>query len=224
MSSACRAERLWRRSFRRQIEIVVNDLTPRQRRASSAAVAARSMRASWLAGFRRARRPGGRHARLEGRGGRGILKCQSGWRQPRRPARPRYPRSAVLSCSPRRLWRTRVRMAWLVLISYAAWFAASLLTQHHTPRFERLVQHLDPLRLCPTWHLFRTPPLHAAAAWRDQMHDGTCTAWRTVHMAVPSTWLALLWRPSAPVPPPRAGPTSATPRPPAPLATSLLAP
>ena len=100
----------------------------------------------------------GRHARLEGRGGRGILKSQSGWRPPRRPARPRYPRSAVLSCRPRRLWRTGVRMAWLVLISYAAWFAASLLTQHHTPRLKRLVQRLDPLRLCPTWHLFRTPP------------------------------------------------------------------
>jgi hypothetical protein len=90
-----------------------------------------------------------------------------------------------------------VRITWFVLFAYAAWFGASLLTQDHTPRIRRLVQRLDPLRLCPTWHLFRSPPLHAALVWRDQLNDHTCTAWRAVSMVPRSTWLAPLWRPQA---------------------------
>jgi hypothetical protein len=88
-----------------------------------------------------------------------------------------------------------VRVAWLVFLAYATWFGASVLTQRWTPRFVRLVQRFDILRLSPTWQLFRSPPLHAALVWRDQLDDRTCTDWQTVSMVRPSTWLAPLWNP-----------------------------
>lgn len=90
-----------------------------------------------------------------------------------------------------------MRVAWFVCFAYAAWFGASLLSQQFTPRFRRLVQRLDVLRLCPTWHLFRSPPLHATLSWRDQVADRSVTEWQTAPMARPTSWLAPLWNPQA---------------------------
>lgn len=85
----------------------------------------------------------------------------------------------------------------LVAGALGIWFVVSVVAQVHNKRLNRL-RRLDHFSLIPLWTFFAPNPGKSDyhLIYRDELDDGSLTAWTEIPLTHRRTWLTSLWNPT----------------------------